>query len=235
MSACGYVLDAELDAEQRERLREYVTPRRALDGSLVYPLDEIDAVALGVLHERRRLADDRDDEDDDPPSPAPPGASSPQASRDLLAHYRERAATATDPVARATARRQLAALERTTSGRPAEQPAKLSRWAHVPLAALFEQAGNRIYERSNGRFECGHEPAHGSKSGRCVLIDPALGRWYCRSCRCGGDAVAALMSLRGWVYRQAAEWLAAQFGPPAAAAARPATRRRTLVWREVQL
>ncbi len=146
---------------------------------------------------------------------------------------------AADRIARATARRQLVALERATSGRPAGQQAKPTRWAHVPITALFERAGNRLFPRSNGSFDSGHEPVHGSKSGRCVLIDPARGRWWCRACRRGGDAVAAVMSLHGWTYPHAVRWLTEQYGPPAGAgggqkpAQRPYPHRPA--WREVCL
>ena len=58
----------------------------------------------------------------------------------------------------------------------------------VDLATLFAEAGNRVRERSNGTLETGHEPHHHSKSGTCVLIVPATGRWFCRSCQRAGDA-----------------------------------------------
>lgn len=52
-----------------------------------------------------------------------------------------------------------------------------SRWVHVPLADLFAATGNPLYPRNGDHLETGHEPVHGSKSGRCVFIDPGKGRW----------------------------------------------------------
>ncbi len=42
MCECDYIRDDELDDEQRAYLREYVTPRRALDGSVVWLVEEIE-------------------------------------------------------------------------------------------------------------------------------------------------------------------------------------------------
>ena len=121
-----------------------------------------------------------------------------------------------DPLVRAVAQRQLARLGRLThSGRDAAATSAPSRWRHVPLVELFEQAGNTVVARSGGRFESGHEPLHRSKSGRCVLIDPSPGRWWCRSCRQGGDAIALVVALRSWTYGRAACWLTSRYGPPA--------------------
>jgi hypothetical protein len=231
-----FVAHDALDDDARALIVQFVTPRVALDGSFVYLLDEVDLDALDELRRARRAAgEDSDPPPSAPPSPARPGdAASPQSSNDLRDVYRARAAAAADPIARATALRQLAALERAASGRSAEPAARPARWAHVPIAALFEAAGNRVLRRSNGLLECGHEPVHASRSGRCLIIDPASGRWYCRSCRRGGDAIDALRSLRGWDYRQAADWLTARYGPPAGDQ-QPARRRRRPAWREVRL
>ncbi len=118
-----------------------------------------------------------------------------------------------DPLAREVARRQLACLRFQL--RPIVSPVRRSRWAHVPLAVLFASQGNPIHGRSDAVLECGHEPIHASTSGRCVRINLALGRWWCRSCRQSGDAASYLMAVRGCGYRDAAAWLAAWWGPPA--------------------
>jgi hypothetical protein len=113
------------------------------------------------------------------------------------------------------ARRQQARfgrMELRPSGTFQSRPS--SRWAHVPLAKLFAEQGNRIHERSDGRLEAGHEPFHSSKSGRCILINKTAGTWYCRSCRRGGDAAAFVRMLRGCTYAEAEVWLIAQYGPP---------------------
>jgi DNA primase len=90
-----------------------------------------------------------------------------------------------------------------------------SPWSHVPLTKLFQAMGNKVRPRRDGTFDSGHEPVHHSRSGRCVWIRPAEGRYYCRSCRKSGDAVTYLMEARGLTYQEAARILAERFGPPA--------------------
>jgi hypothetical protein len=98
------------------------------------------------------------------------------------------------------------------------QPSRQSsRWADVPLAELFRQAGNPIHVRANGVIETGHEPVHASQSGRCVEIDAVRGLWWCRGCRQGGDAVTLVKQMRGSSAQEAARELTARFGPPAGA------------------
>jgi hypothetical protein len=223
------VAPRELDADARALVARFVTPRVALDGSLVFPLDEIDSDALAALLLQRAR------ERAGAPEPPAPTAPTPSATpADPRAAYRARAASTPDPLDRTVARRQLARLERAARlGRDAAASVlPPSRWRHVPLGELFEQAGNRLRQRSNGLLEYGHEPVHGSKSGRCVLVDPTTGRWYCRSCRRGGDAIDALRSLRGWTYRQAAAWLAERYGPPAETA--PKLQHKPHAWIEVR-
>lgn len=41
MCDCNYIRDDALGDVEREKLRELLTPRRALDGSLVWPVDEL--------------------------------------------------------------------------------------------------------------------------------------------------------------------------------------------------
>lgn len=115
-----------------------------------------------------------------------------------------------DPVARRVARRQLRRFSPTLS-RPLGAGVA-GRWAHIPLALLFEEAGNTVHERTSGRLDTAHEPLHTSKSGRCVVIDPTKGLWWCRSCRRGGDAASLVMQVRGWSYHRAAAWLVLRFG-----------------------
>jgi hypothetical protein len=238
----SYVRASELDDALRALIAPFVTPRRALDGELVWPIEEIDGAALEALEALRRTVPGTEPCREAPgatwlpgdagatPTPATPRAPGRSLTDDLAA-YRARAANATDPIDREVARRQRDRLARATS-RPAASTRPASRWRHVPLGALFEAAGNRLHARSTGQVECGHEPFHGSKSGRCVLIDPTTGWWWCRSCRQGGDAATFLMRWRGWTYRQAAAWLTARYGPPPDVT--PETPRRSL-WREVRL
>src|SRR3712207_7913895 len=53
-------------------------------------------------------------------------------------------------------------------------------------------------------IETGHEPLHGSRSGRCVVISVDVGRWWCRSCRRSGDAATHLADVLGCSYAEAA-------------------------------
>lgn len=134
-----------------------------------------------------------------------------------MAEIAARYAGRTDPVAR----RQIAKLVvAKPDGRRLRRDTP-PRWGHVPLVELFEQAGNRVHGRSGGRAECGHEPVHGSKGGRCVTIDPTRGLWYCRSCRTGGDAVRLVCQAHGLSYGAAVRWLADRYGPPAASGRLP--------------
>jgi hypothetical protein len=110
-------------------------------------------------------------------------------------------------------RRQAARRNRQVA-RPAKGSTSRSRWWYVPLPALFEDADNPLYPRSDGSVETGHQPCHGSKSGRCVVIDPAKGIWWCRSCQQGGTAVTLLQQVRGWTRRQAICHLIQHYGPP---------------------
>lgn len=129
-----------------------------------------------------------------------------------------------NPVKGEVARRQLRRLVTKPSGRTRE-PAIQTRWAHVPLGELFAGQGNLLRVRPDGTVEAGHEPLHSSRSGRCVLIDPARGRWWCRSCRRSGDAAGFVMDARGCSYREAAAWLTARYDPrPAPRAHRPRVR-----------
>jgi DNA primase len=90
-----------------------------------------------------------------------------------------------------------------------------SKWSHVPIVEIFRAMGNKVRPRRDGTFDSGHEPVHGSKSGRCVWINPETGRYYCRHCHESGDAVTLLMRVKGLSYRDAVRLLADRFGPPA--------------------
>ena len=132
----------------------------------------------------------------------------------LLARYETERAHTTDPLCAAVAARQLARLQRTSTSAQRRTKVAASRWSHVPVSALFFEAGNRLVGHTGGMTECGHEPLHSSKSGRCVLIDPSTGRWWCRSCRRAGDAATLVMDLRGCRYPAAVAWLVERFGHP---------------------
>jgi len=143
----------------------------------------------------------------------------------LLVYYRNVTANAEAPIEAEVAKRQLAALkqllnpqavcgQRLARGNTSSNTSSKYKWTHVSLTDIFQLAGNRLHPRPNGTVDCGHEPCHGSKSGRCVTIDPTSGRWFCRSCRQGGDLVAAVQSLFGLDYWGAVQWLSERYGVP---------------------
>ena len=140
---------------------------------------------------------------------------------DPAERYR-RALGSQDPAVREMAARQLARLGKRPAGPSSGRP---SPWAHVPLADVFAEAGNRLHSRPQGTIETGHEPIHGSRSGRCVVISVDQGRWWCQSCRRSGDAAAYLADVLGCSYAEAAARLAERFGAPTG---RRAWRRRAL-------
>lgn len=63
-------------------------------------------------------------------------------------------------------------------------------WAHV----LDQVTGAQRPTRNPQQFKGGHDHAHVSRSGTCVSVDTALGKWYCSSCRVGGTAVTWVMA-----------------------------------------
>ena len=113
---------------------------------------------------------------------------------------------------RAIAKEQLGALG---AMRHARLDGERSAWLHVPLGELFKQAGNVLIARTNGRIVCGHEPVHSSRSGNCLVIWSQEGRWFCTSCRAGGDAIQAVRSLEGVSYPVAIARLTSRYGAPA--------------------
>ena len=143
----------------------------------------------------------------------------------LRDYYRKRAEDPDlDAAERAAAQEQLDRLGRMAgdgSSRGNTEGERVSRWRHVPLADLFRQAGNEIHERTGGKLQTGHEPAHPSRSGTCVVIWPDSGRWWCSSCRQGGDAVTLIRALYGCTYQEAVWRLAQEYGPPAGVQRRP--------------
>jgi hypothetical protein len=218
--------DDDLSNDLRDHLAEFTTPRTGVDGQRYWLIDEVAIEAsiaeidpivahalaladeLSVAEEREDYEDEADHETDTPPTSPPPIGSAPNDEEALE---------------REVARRQAARLVRVRSraSRPTNRP---SRWAHVPLAELFAQAGNRLYTRGSGLVECGHEPIHTSRGGRCVEIDSTTGLLWCRSCREGGDAVSFVLAVQGCTREEAEAVLFLQYGPPQTSTARPRKR-----------
>src|SRR5207247_1189007 len=89
-----------------------------------------------------------------------------------------------------------------------------SRWGHCDLPALIRERGIELQPRGDDRLVGGHGAKHPSKSGLCLVVWAAEGRYWCSSCRESGDAVSWLMNWEGWSYAQAADELRKRFGPP---------------------
>ena len=109
---------------------------------------------------------------------------------------------ADDPVVRRVALRQLDRLHRR---RPASAPIQGTSGPTATsgfLARLVEQAVGTLDKRSSGALE-GPCPWHGSRSGRCLVVLVDGQRWWCRSCRRGGDVVAWVALTRGVSFAEA--------------------------------
>lgn len=87
-------------------------------------------------------------------------------------------------------------------------------WRHVPLVELLGVLGASNIEEGGERVQSGHDWAHGSKSGACLVAWPSEGRWWCSSCKRSGDVVGLVRDARGLPYGAAVEWLTARYGPP---------------------
>ena len=97
-----------------------------------------------------------------------------------------------DPLVRAVAARQLARLRRSSERLAAHGDAPPS----GPLIGIVEGAVGPLRAKPSGDLE-GPCPWHASTSGRCLVVFAGGRRWWCRSCRRGGDAVSWLMLTEG--------------------------------------
>ena len=98
-----------------------------------------------------------------------------------------------DPHLRALAAEQARRLDLLQRRGRAEYslPEEPTAPAEVDLVALVERVVGPLQRRSDGT-RVGPCAWHASRSGTCLVVWPAEGRWWCRSCRRGGDAI-------GWV------------------------------------
>jgi hypothetical protein len=121
-----------------------------------------------------------------------------------------------DPLDREVGRRLLSRLPElrpVSVTHPADTDRRPSRWRHVPMADVLERAGNHV-QMAGDRLKSGHEPVHGSRSGACLVVWPADGRWWCSSCGRAGDAVGLVMGLLGVSARDAMRLLSDRYGAP---------------------
>jgi hypothetical protein len=209
MSGDGWIPDDLLDSDTREAFRRFTTPRRGAGGRWLWPRDEVVGILLPEPFPAEWEAEIERHEALQCDEEAEPAPSDPLIVEKLIA---------------VEVRRRQSARHRQRVGHPTPTTMRPSRWAHVPLTVLFEAAGNRLYLRGNGVTECGHEPLHTSKGGRCVAINPTTGLWWCRGCRRGGDAVTLVMDLEGCTAKEARSRLTARFGPTP----EPAPRKRVI-------
>jgi DNA polymerase-1 len=132
------------------------------------------------------------------------------------ARYQAILANGVDPEGRRLAEARLAEIDAELARRNEQLFAaqRGNRWPHVDLVALYREFGGTIArERSNGTMSGDHPWKHSSKSGTCLVLWPAEGRWFCNSCRAGGDAAALVADARGLTYAEACRWLENRFGP----------------------
>jgi hypothetical protein len=103
----------------------------------------------------------------------------------LATQYREMM-TSGDQATREMAREQLRRL--AGAAKQDQTP-----WEHTAdpddrLVAAIESVVGALAGRSDGR-RVGPCCWHGSRTGECLVVWPAEGRWWCSSCRRGGDLV----------------------------------------------
>lgn len=131
------------------------------------------------------------------------------------ARYQAVLADGTDSEQRRVAEARLREITEELARRTAQAPAQRrgNRWPHVPILELFHEFGATLREKANGKYVGDHPWRHSSKSGTCLVVWPDEGRWWCSSCRTGGDAAALVADYQGCSYVDACRWLEARFGP----------------------
>ncbi|MBX6753654.1 MAG: bifunctional 3'-5' exonuclease/DNA polymerase [Thermorudis peleae] len=131
------------------------------------------------------------------------------------ARYQAILANGADPGQRRLAETRLREIEEELARRTTQAPTQRhgNRWPHVPILELFREFGATLREKANGKYVGDHPWRHSSKSGTCLVVWPDEGRWFCSSCRTGGDAAALVADYRGCSYADACRWLEARFGP----------------------
>lgn len=107
-------------------------------------------------------------------------------------------AASSNPGDRRLGEAQLQRLERATAPktktRPSEAPG-------VDLAALIKETAP-LKDKGSGKF-VGPCPWHSSRSGECLVVWADEGRWWCSSCKRGGDAVAWVALVEGISFGEA--------------------------------
>ena len=88
-------------------------------------------------------------------------------------------------------------------------------WPQVPLLDLIRASGCTVSpkDEDESKYEGDHAAAHGSKSGRCLVVWENEGRWHCTSCKQGGDAADWVAHHEGVSREDAIARLVERFGP----------------------
>jgi hypothetical protein len=104
---------------------------------------------------------------------------------DLIAHYTDMLASP-EPARRQLAQEQLRRLAGAAhrQGDTTQPPTPDDR-----LLASISATVGPLAARQNGTH-VGSCPWHSSRSGACLVVWPAEGRWWCSSCKRSGDLVA---------------------------------------------
>jgi hypothetical protein len=119
-----------------------------------------------------------------------------------------------DAAERAVAAELLRRLDRAAGQIVAQSRHRTTTWGHVGGADLLAHLGASGAADRGTRVQGGHDWAHGSRSGACLVLWPTEGRWWCSSCRRTGDVVALVRDALGLGYDAAVTWLVARYGPP---------------------
>lgn len=136
---------------------------------------------------------------------------------DIVAYVEAKIAAETDESVKLAYMHALADLAVATAKKSGkltkdpEKPVKPSKWAHVPLAALFAEDGNDVVDKGD-KLTSSHVTSHTSQSGNCIVIWPIEGRYFCSSCNEKGDAADYIANRLGCERKAAEHWLAVRYG-----------------------
>ncbi|HVA90645.1 MAG TPA: CHC2 zinc finger domain-containing protein [Chloroflexota bacterium] len=117
----------------------------------------------------------------------------------LATHYQEMLGSG-DQAIRDLAREQLRRLSGAI--KPEGTPRENNATPDDRLLAAIVAVVGPLAPRSDGR-QVGPCPWHGSRTGSCLVVWPAEGRWWCSSCKRGGDLVKWTSLIEGIDYATA--------------------------------
>lgn len=123
-------------------------------------------------------------------------------------------ARSVDPIEAHTGRALLEAWKHTRAAEshPEQDDQPPAPWAEH----LAELTDAPVRQKDPQHYQTGHSQMHASSSGTCLWVNLDWGRWGCRSCHQGGDAVWWVAYHEGVSRRTAETLLWHQFGAPRA-------------------